>query len=50
MVNLNNKQIGTCTPANGADFSCGINVGMAIGSRKLNCKSSLTQADFPQPA
>lgn len=49
-MNLNDKKIGTCTPAaDDKTFSCGLNAGMAIGSRVLNCKSGLTQADFPQP-
>lgn len=42
MYNRDDVRVGTCTPDDGAEFWCGLNVGRSEGTRKLNCESGIT--------
>lgn len=49
IVDIDGKQLGKCKAAPEEKFYCGINVGRAEGTRKLDCTSSLGAGDFKRP-
>ncbi|KAI6788338.1 hypothetical protein KC363_g9237 [Hortaea werneckii] len=46
LVGLNGEDLGHCTPDAGATFQCGKGISRVEGTRKLNCKSSISASDL----
>ncbi|KAI6864493.1 hypothetical protein KC343_g1301 [Hortaea werneckii] len=46
LVGLNGEDLGHCTPDEGAQFFCSKGISRVEGTRKLNCKSSISASDL----